>query len=77
MKIKHNFIYRFLVLLLAYTIFAVAVDLSLVQGFKDNPVAVWIMVGVTIGLFVVIEVANEIIIHIRKKKGEAKDNEGD
>ena len=74
MKIKHNFIYRFLVLLLAYGIFAVAVDLSLVQGFKDNEVAIWIMIGVTIGLFVVIEVVNEIMVHLKKKK-EAKEED--
>jgi hypothetical protein len=66
---KKNALYRFLVLLAVFLFTGAVLILSL-SAIKDVPPALlWGVGGGYLGLFVIVEVANEIVIH---KKNEQK-----
>jgi hypothetical protein len=65
---KKSFLYRFFVLLLAYLL-CWAFILGFLSSVKDVPsVILWSVFGAGIGLFILILVINEIIIHKKRKK---------
>lgn len=64
---KKSFIYRLLVLFIAYSLFAVAILGSIATVVETW--LFWTIFGVVIGLFVILVIGEEIVRFLKKKNG--------
>lgn len=69
---KKNFFYRFIVLLVVFSLVGAILltSLAAVQGLSTS--VFWIIFGSYLGLFVVVVVVNEILVHKKKAKEKQK-----
>lgn len=64
---KKSFIYRLLVLFIAYSLFAVAILGSIATVVETW--LFWTIFGVVIGLFVILVTGEEVVRFLKKKNG--------
>lgn len=64
---KKSFIYRLLVLFIAYSLFAVAILGSIATVVETW--LFWTIFGVVIGLFVILVIGEEVVRFLKKKNG--------
>ena len=64
---KNSFAYRFVMLLVIYLFLISVLLVSLASIGTVDPVVFWIVSGVSIGLFIVIVIANELMIRKKNK----------
>ncbi len=65
---KHGFLYRFIVILLVWALFASVVLISFAAAGQMEAWAYWTLFGALGGILVLVEAGNELFIALRKKR---------
>jgi len=65
---KHGFLYRFVVILLVWALFASVILLSFASVGAMESWAYGTIFGVLGGIFVLVEAGNELALYLRKKR---------